>query len=186
MSINNTIIKIFSSKRKSYKSSNRTLKITDKEIRMIEFLHSNNVPYVIEKTGLTKIADKGSKFQHTINSKISYDKIAQLIENEGIKKYENIIAEEGVIIPDIRTMKAYGDNQFAIIIETSNHFVNHIWLTGKVKDKLSTYQLLNTFIKFGNELDLFVVNWYKPWFYFLYSEDDVKDFVYRCCYKYKD
>jgi hypothetical protein len=165
--------------------SKNCLSVSIENLRKVEFLHSKNVKYIIQQFSSEKIKvdidNANIQFHETIEAKIDLSFIVKTILAEGIKKVENIHFNKEISFENNTNVEAYGDKEFAIIIESEQGILSHLWIAGNTDKSKLRRKLQNVFINFGNKFDLFVIHRIMPRFFFLYGPDDVIEFIRYCC-----
>jgi len=164
--------------------------VLNKSFREIELIHYSNCIFLLANIYANKSTNSviSPDYNVLLNSdkilplemidcKIKFSRIENIITGYGMK-YINFFNKEGfgmILCNDY--LKAFGNKEIAIVCESENDFIKHIWVSGKTNSEKQKIILQSIFLSFGVELDLVAVQWLHKRYFFLFSPDDVKDFI---------
>lgn len=164
-------------------------KLINQRFRKIELIHYKNGQFIIEEIALHKF--------NTVDTNINYSNKAdqtilpnetklfnfslpvfeKIFKEEDFKRLEYFIKTDFGSIKCTENMVAFGFNECAIVLEVDGDTIIHIWLAGKTNNEKYKKKLKQILLILGNKFDLFGMNWISMRYFFLFSPDDVNDFI---------
>ena len=171
------------------------LHLSVKDYLNVELLHKDNGQFILDEIkrlqnlplqegSVRQTVDKNNRFAEPVTT-LSLNKkflpIEKLMKEVGLKKVDQIFQEGVGVLPTDTNLIGFGNNKSAIICEVQDNNLKHIWITGKLDSNSMRERLGSALVKLGVYHDFIAVNWHKLKYYYLYSPDDVSEFMRSSC-----
>ena len=96
----------------------------------------------------------------TISLKIPLDEAANIFLSNDLARVRNIWIQGEGVIPLERLPIAFGDWNFAVVLERNNTLIEHIWFAGNFTQAIPKQELVKAIQCLSEKYELGIVNWY--------------------------
>ncbi len=177
--------------KRNAESEERILHMWEDDYLMIELLPKENLDFLKSETA--RIDDFGAEHQDgigyseitviqekpvkTLDKKIPIDLVIKIFSDVGLAKISKVMMQGVRLLEGEKVPLGFGTDQFAVICEHSNGYLEDIWITGFVKNENDRRKLEAGLIEFGHIFGFLGVNWFECTYYGLQDENQVKAFI---------
>jgi hypothetical protein len=97
-----------------------------------------------------------------------------------MKRIEKV-AFEGKALTEENIPFGFGSNKFAVLLENENDKLKYIWTTGRIENEELRNKFENAVSEFVKKYDFIAVDWFKPEYFELRTENEIKEFIKNSC-----
>lgn len=144
-----------------------------KEINRINNFSNEN----FDGIGFTDITPISEKALKTINRKIPIKDIKDIFSKSKLDIVDEIVMQGEELLEKSKIPLAFGNKDFAIIIESKDALLENIWITGAVDTQGNLIEVKKCFLEFATKYNFIAVNWFLCRSYNLKIEKEIEDFL---------
>jgi hypothetical protein len=130
--------------------------------------------------GFAEITEIGEIQIKTLDKEIDFNSVSSIFNKKGMKRIEKV-AFEGKALTEENIPFGFGSNKFAVLLENENDKLKYIWTTGRIENEELRNKFENAVSEFVKKYDFIAVDWYKPEYFELRTENEIKEFIKNSC-----